>query len=280
MSKKTAARKSTAATPRKPAAARKKAAKQPAARKPLATAASGRKPAARTSAAKKSASKKATRSPALPNGWVELDVFDAPAQTPEPTLQEQLEDFITEQVAAGYFDDRTIIRLAAQMYDDMGPKATLQKLAKPILAAARAAHKREQKSWPAITDNTRLDRAFADLEKDGILARQNFWCCGTCGGDAVVDEIARANKRKHTFDGYTYFHEQDTTIAVLGHGLNLGYGTPDFEPKESVAIGLLVVKALRKHGLKPEWSGDLEDHIHVPMNWQRKFTRQIKYTPD
>lgn len=271
MSKKPAARKSTAATSRRPAAARKKAAKKPAARNPAPRKSAAKKPAAK---------KKATRSPALPKGWVELDVFDAPAQTPEPTLQEQLEDFITEQVAAGYFDDRTIIRLAAQMYDDMGPKATLQKLAKPILAAARAAHKRDQKSWPAITDNTRLDRAFADLEKDGILARQNFWCCGTCGGDAVVDEIARANKRKHTFDGYTYFHEQDTTIAVLGHGLNLGYGTPDFEPKESVAIGLLVVKALRKHGLKPEWSGDLEDHIHVPMNWQRTFTRQIKYTPD
>lgn len=256
MAKKTTVKKRTAPATRKPAAPRKKAAKKPAARK------------------------KATRSPALPKGWVELDVFDAPAQTPEPTLHEQLEDFITEQVAAGYFDDRTIIRLAAQMYDDMGTKATLQKLAKPILARARAAHKRDQKSWPAITDNVRLDRAFADLQKDGILARQNFWCCGTCGGDAVVDEIARANKRKHTFDGYTYFHEQDTAIAVLGHGLNLGYGTPDFEPKESVAIGLLVVKALRKHGLKPQWSGDLEDHIHIPMNWQRKFTRQIKYTPD
>jgi hypothetical protein len=233
-------------------------------------------------ATKKTGRRKAPGTKAVPppKGWVELDVFEPKPEPAQPTLQEQLEDFIGEQVIAGYFNDSTIIRLAAQMYDDMGPKAKIQKIARPLLAAARAAHKRDQKSWPAVTDNTRLDRAFAELEKEGIVARQNFWCCGTCGGDAIVDEIARANKRCHTFDGYTYFHEQDTAIAVLGHGLNLGYGTPDFDPKESVAIGLLVVKALRKHGLKPQWSGDLEDHIHVPIKWQRRFAKQIKYTPD
>lgn len=275
MAKKTTVKKRTARASRKPAAAGKKAARK-----------SARRAVKKSPAAKKAGARKArgTRAVPPPKGWVELDVFERPREPAEPTLEEQLEEFVRDQVIAGYFSDATIIRLAAQMYDDLGPTAKLRKLARPMVAAARAAHRREQKSWPAITDNMRLDRAFADLEKHGIIARQNFWCCGTCGGEAIVDEVARANKRGgkggNTFDGYTYFHEQDTNIAVFGHGLSLGYGTPDFEPKESVAIGLLVVKALRQQGLRPEWSGDLEDHIHVPMKWQRKFTKQVKYTPD
>lgn len=271
MAKKTTVGKRTSRASRKPAAAGKKAARKAARR------AVNKSPAAKKPGARKSAGTKAVPPP---KGWVELDVFERPREPAEPTLEEQLEEFVRDQVIAGYFSDATIIRLAAQMYDDLGPTAKLQRMARPMVAAARAAHRREQKSWPAITDNMRLDRAFADLEKHGIIARQNFWCCGTCGGEAIVDEVARANKRGHKFDGYTYFHEQDTNIAVFGHGLSLGYGTPDFEPKESVAIGLLVVKALRQQGLRPEWSGDLEDHIHVPMKWQRKFTKQVKYTPD
>lgn len=271
MAKKSTVRKRTGRASRKPAAAGMKAA-----RKAAPSAAKKRKSAKKAGARRT----RGTRTVPPPRGWVELEVLKRPRKPAEPTVEEQLEEFVRDQVIGGYFDDATIIRLAAQMYDDLGPTAKLRKLARPMVAAARAEHRREQKSWPAITDNTRLDRAFADLEQHGILARQNFWCCGTCGGEAIVDEVARANKRGHKFDGYTYFHEQDTNIAVFGHGLSLGYGTPDFEPRESVAIGHLVVKALRQQGLKPEWSGEIEDHIHVPMKWQRKFTKQVKYTPD
>jgi len=34
-----------------------------------------------------------------------------------------------------------------------------------------------QREWPSVTDCDRLDRAFADLNGRGIVARQNFACC-------------------------------------------------------------------------------------------------------
>lgn len=259
MAKKTTVKKKrTAPAARKPAAARKRAAKRPAA-------------------------KKATRGKTLPpppKGWVELDVFEPkPLAGAEPPVEQQLQEFITEEVAGGYFNDATILKLATDLYCDLAPKPKLKRLAPPMLAAARTAHKRERKTWPKLTDNMRLDRAFADLEKQGIVARQNYWCCSVCGTTAISEEVERGNKRGKKLSGYAFFHEQDTDMAVFGHGLHLDYGGHHIDDAGSVEIGKVVVKALRKHGLKPKWNGDLDDRIHIPMKWQRPFTKQVKYTP-
>ena len=57
----------------------------------------------------------------------------------------------------------------------------------PSTAAAQA-------TWPAETDCDRLDKAFADLEQHGIVARQNFSDCGTCGVAEIPAEIDAAKK--------------------------------------------------------------------------------------
>lgn len=240
-------------------------------------------------AAKKSA--KSTSAPKPPRGWVDLGMVEpkpksgaksgakAGTKLAEPPVEQQLQEFITEEVAGGFFNDATIVKLASDMYSDLAPRAKLRRLASPMLAAARAAHKREQRTWPKLTDNTRLDRAFAELEKHGILARQNFWCCSNCGTDALSHEVERGIKRGKKLTGYAFFHEQDTDMAVFGHGLHLDYGGPHIDDAGSVEIGKVVVKTLRKHGLKPKWAGDLDSRIHIPMQWRRKFTKQVKYTP-
>ncbi len=264
MSKKPTAKSSKSSTARKQPPAKRAPAKQPAAKK-----ATGKKKAS------------GRKAPPPPKGWVELDMFK-PAPPPaaaEPTVEEQVQEFITEEVAAGYFDDATITKLAADLYCDLTAKAKLKKMAAPMLAAARAAHKLEQRDWPKVTDNTRLDLAFADLEAQGILARQNYWCCSNCGGVAITEEVERGIKRGKKLRGYTFFHEQDSDMAVFGHGLHLDYGGPHLDDAGSVDIGKVVVKALRKQGLKPAWSGDLDTRIHIPMKWQRKFVKQVKYTP-
>jgi len=47
--------------------------------------------------------------------------------------------------------------------------------------------------WPATRrraqedDNDRLDAAFEALEDDhAVLARQDYWCCQTCGSSAIA----------------------------------------------------------------------------------------------
>ena len=53
----------------------------------------------------------------------------------------------------------------------------------------------------------KLSIAFQKLEQAGYFARQNFWCCQTCGWDAVPD--SHANKA-------VFYHHQDNEQLVEG----------------------------------------------------------------
>jgi hypothetical protein len=48
--------------------------------------------------------------------------------------------------------------------------------------------------------NKRLGKGFRNIRAQGYFARQNFWCCQTCGCHAVPDDKA---------DAYVFYHEQD-----------------------------------------------------------------------
>ena len=41
----------------------------------------------------------------------------------------------------------------------------------------------------------RVDEALAALEAEGVISRQNFSCCGSCGSSEIWDEIAAQSPR-------------------------------------------------------------------------------------
>ena len=127
-------------------------------------------------------------------------------------------------------------------------------------------HFKEQASWEGATDCDLLDRAFANLEADGIVARQDFTCCGNCGtaeiGDDVDDISAKA--------GYVFYHSQDTDSAIEGRGLYFNYGAFDDDEEKSVEVGKRVVTALQQAGLQPQWDEQLNRRIYLPMDWKKR----------
>ena len=135
---------------------------------------------------------------------------------------------------------------------------------------ALAEHKREQASWTAPTDCDRLDAAFAALEKSGIVARQNFSCCGSCGAGEIVDEMETVQEAGATVRGYVFYHEQDTDGAVERGGLYLNYGSAEEEEMPALRIGHEIVAALQQQGLTVVWDGTWEKRIHVDLDWQRR----------
>lgn len=50
-----------------------------------------------------------------------------------------------------------------------------------VFQHARQARVRQQAQWSGHEIRTNLDLAFDDLNAAGIVARQDFTCCGTCG---------------------------------------------------------------------------------------------------
>lgn len=130
-------------------------------------------------------------------------------------------------------------------------------------------------SWalpPEMQKNSNLNRAFAALEEEGVIARQNFTCCGTCASAEIWGEMDDSREWK----GYIYFHQQDTESLAESGGTYIGFGSflayPRDEEKwnilsdaqkeeiralhEKLSVQLLretVIPVLEKHGLSVKW---------------------------
>ena len=184
---------------------------------------------------------------------------------------DDLHDFIRMQVAAGYAPADEIIEDAIDVFTDTtADLRALRNAARAITDQAITAHVAEQVGWPSVTDCDRLDAAFAELEGIGIVARQHFSCCGTCGAHEIHDEIDQAEKAGRPARGFTFFHVQDTEQAIAGESLYLSYGSVQADRADAIAIGHEVVDVLGRHGLSPAWNGKHAHRIRLPLSWQRR----------
>jgi hypothetical protein len=191
------------------------------------------------------------------------------ALTPEDF--DDLYDYIRLQVAAGFAPVEAITEDAVEAFVETSTEVTaLRNAARAIADQALTDHRADQAAWSAPTDCDRIDAAFAELELAGIVARQHFSCCGTCGADEIHDEIHIAAASGRQTRGFTFFHVQDTEQAIAGESLYLSYGSATKNKAESVAIGHEVVAALGRHGLSPSWNGKIVHRIALPVTWQRR----------
>jgi hypothetical protein len=188
-----------------------------------------------------------------------------------PDAFDDVHEFVRVQVAAGYASLDEIVEEAVEVFlDETFDPAGLRAAAQAIADRALAAHLAEQASWPSPTDCDRLDAAFAELGRAGILARQHFSCCGTCGTTEIQEAMEQAAKDGYDGRGYTFFHMQDTEHAVAGDGLYLSYGARHAGEAVAVAIGHEIVAVLRRHGLAPAWNGRHSHRIALPLTWRRR----------
>jgi hypothetical protein len=185
------------------------------------------------------------------------------------TLQD-LRDAIHREVAGGFTPEDEIVTNAVEFMADEYEPDDLEPHALEIARELLAAHKREQESWPDVTDCDRLDSALAALEATGIVCRQDFTCCGTCGAAEIGDEMEEAAEDGKAIRGYVFYHMQDTEHAVDGYGLYLSYGSVEDDEASAVGIGRELVAALRQQGLEADWNGSLSRRIGVSLDWKRR----------
>jgi hypothetical protein len=181
-----------------------------------------------------------------------------------------VEAFVQRLIAAGYDDRQTIIDSAGDYLADEDLGDALIDSVPGMVDRAIAAQLDAQKSWPSVTDCDRLDAAFTRLEASGIVARQNFTCCQTCGFAEIGAEIEDVIETGVAVRGMTFFHQQDTESAVAGHGVYLSYGAWQ-DQGDAAAIAREVVAALHREGLKTKWDGTTAQRVEVLLNWQRRY---------
>ena len=181
----------------------------------------------------------------------------------------EMRDFVARRVAEGFDDPERIVEAAVEMTEsDLGPEE-LEEYAERLTAHLLEEHLRQQSQWVGPTDCDRLDQAFEELEKEGIIARQNFSCCQNCGHSEIGGERADAEAEGRQVWGYTFYHMQDTEGACEGGLLYLAYGSFG-EPDDTLGVGERIARALERAGLTVEWNGTAAQRIGVRLEWRRR----------
>lgn len=196
----------------------------------------------------------------------------APPSSDPEAMAEEARDIVRRAVRTGFDDREQLIGSAIEMLEDEYDPDAVRAIVPALVDEELAAHRKAELGWPAITDCDRLDAAFAALEDAGIVARQNFTCCGTCGSAEIWDEIGEARDSGRPVRGYGFYHMQDSESAAEGHGLYLNYGAVEEGEDAALAVGREIVVTLARSGLSPDWNGSWSTRIAVPLDWKRRRT--------
>jgi len=177
----------------------------------------------------------------------------------------EVRELIAREVTAGFASDDEIREQAAELVSEEGDadEALLDRI-DDMIEKAVTARATEQQAWRALTDCDRLDAAFAELEASGIVCRQNWTCCQTCGLAEIGGELSERSR------GYVFFHQQDTERAVEDGSLFLAYGACSDDKAEQRAVADEIAKIIRENGLAVEWDGSLEKRMQVKVDWKKR----------
>jgi hypothetical protein len=92
---------------------------------------------------------------------------------------DEMQRYIQRKIAAGFYSPEDIPGFAVETFSDQQTPEVLRPIAERLTREAVAAHLGAQEQWPVVTDCDLLDRTFGELDRAGIVARQDFTCCQT-----------------------------------------------------------------------------------------------------
>jgi hypothetical protein len=181
-----------------------------------------------------------------------------------------LRSFIAYRVQEGFESLHDIIENATCYAQEKHDHEDLEPDIKRMTAELLAAHRAEQAGWQGPTDCDRLDEAFAALNRQGIVARQDFSCCNNCGFIDIWDEVEKEEER-HAVEGYVFYHLQATEQAIEHGELLLAYGCVEDSAEALRRVANKVVAELRRVGLNASWKGTARHPIVVEgIAWRRR----------
>src|SRR5262245_14703860 len=181
-----------------------------------------------------------------------------------------LREFIARRVLEGFESAHEIIENATNWAYETDGRDDLLPEIKRLTAEALAGHQAEQAGWGPTTDCDRLDSAFAALNSQGIVARQDFSCCNNCGFTEIWDEVEKEEKQ-HPVEGYVFYHLQCTEHAIKTGQLLMAYGCVEEDPQAFLGIANKIVAELRKTDLDASWGGTADHPIVVDgILWRRR----------
>lgn len=101
---------------------------------------------------------------------------------------------------------------------------------------------------------SKIEKVFEALDKQKIKGEQDFWCCQTCGSNAMLDY-------SKDYEGFVFYHNQDTDTLKSENYTYLSYG--NFGDASATDIAHRIVKAFQDEGIKVTWDGNINTRILI-----------------
>lgn len=120
----------------------------------------------------------------------------------------------------------------------------------------------------------RLNKAFKLLRKAGLIARQSFGCCGSCGSYELATKMEELLDAGKPALGYVFYNQQSAEAFNSDRSDGLLYisyadGTTNKYPKNAPlsdkTIGKMLLSTLNHVGLVAEWNGDTNTCVLVKL---------------
>jgi hypothetical protein len=185
-------------------------------------------------------------------------------------ILDDLREFIGERVREGFESVHEIVDNAQHWVYEKYGRDDLQLDIKRLVAEELSAHHAEEVGWGPTTDCDHLDSAFAALNAQGIVARQNFSCCNNCGFTEIWDEVEK-EEEQHPVEGYVFYHLQCTEEAIRTGQLLMAYGSVEEDPQAFLEVANKIVAELRNAGLNASWGGtDCHPIVVDGLVWRRR----------
>lgn len=141
-----------------------------------------------------------------------------------------------------------------------------------MVDAQMAQHAAAEMSFPPMTDCDRLSAAFATLEADGIICREDV---GYTQSDLQYDMwelVDRLRSDGASPRGWAAFHRQDVERAVTSGKLYIAFASMSDDDEGFRAIGSEVAGVLAGAGLTVNWNSDPNARIQlVGLRWEKRL---------
>ncbi|MET9557001.1 hypothetical protein [Streptomyces sp. NPDC006645] len=211
------------------------------------------------------------------DGWdagVDWERVELPPVEPVPELdektREEIEEYVRGLIRRGYDGRAQLAEDAEEWLVDGDERPVSAAQARGIVDRLWLERVEEQTGWEGETDPERITAVFAGLDERGIVARENFTCCRSCGLAEIGAERAESDTRE--VRGFVFFHRQCTEAAAAGAGLSLYYGGFDGSEGTTAAVGREVTAALSSAGLPVKWDGSPGSAIEVTeLDWRKRL---------
>jgi hypothetical protein len=111
-------------------------------------------------------------------------------------------------------------------------------------------------------------QVFAEMRKQGFIARANFRDCNTCAGYAIACDAEKMKEKGKEIKGIMFWHNQAEASFRQDGCLFIGYGNVKIEKFGTLGlptneVGNILVEALKKAGVIVEWDGSPDSKILV-----------------